>query len=135
MGNLKMPQINIMARAGRLCRDPELKYSANGKAIVKTAVACDKGFGDKKKTAFITLEVWGDYAERLHPQLYKGAPLFFSGEMDIHEYETKDGDKRTEVVCVANRVQVLEWRDDPMDSNAPPSPATPEREAQDDIPF
>jgi single-strand DNA-binding protein len=133
--SIRMPRVNALTLCGRLCRDPELKYTAGGMAAVKTSMAVDDGYGDKKRTIFVTLQMWGAYAEKTQPKLYKGAPVLVEGRLDVYEYETRDGDKRTEVVCVANRVQVLEWRDDPADGNAPPSPATPERETQDDIPF
>ena len=46
MSDLKMPQCNTLQLSGRLCRDPELKYTQHGKATIKTSMACDDGWGE-----------------------------------------------------------------------------------------
>ena len=145
MSDLRMPQCNSLTLSGRLCRDPELKYTQSGKAAIKTSMAVDSGFGDNKKTMFVTLQLWGDYAEKMHRVLYKGCPLLVEGRLDIYEYENRDGVKQRETVCIAHRVQVLEWQDKEPPESRPQSEHNkakangyqPQQDElpEDDIPF
>lgn len=106
---LKMPQINFISLSGRLLRDPELKTGANGKTYIKTGVAVDRGYGDKRKTYFIDIAAFGPLAERMHPELSKGVPVHFEGCFTIDEWEGKDGGKRERVVVLCNTLIRLTW--------------------------
>jgi len=110
MPELKMPQINCISLSGRLLRDPELKYGANGTAYIKTGIAIDDGFGDKKKSYFLDIAAFGKLAERMHPELSKGVPVYLEGRLTIEEWEAKDGSgKRSRVVVMCNRLDRLTW--------------------------
>ena len=136
MPDLRFPQVNNVFISGRLCRDPELKHTKNGKASVKTSMAVDNGFGDNKQTMFVSLQLWGDYAEKMHPHLRKGSPLLVAGRLDVYEYETSEGETRKDVAVVAYRVDVLAWPADKDSAEKSPQRATWDADApEDDIPF
>jgi single-strand DNA-binding protein len=137
MPDFKMPQINCIFLSGRLLRDPELKYGANGTAYIKTGIAVDDGFGDKKKTYFLDIAAFGKLAERMHPELSKGVPVYVEGRLSIEEWEAKDGSgKRSRVVVLCNRLDRLTWPDKAEYLDAPPkSPPDTTPAPDDDIPF
>ena len=129
-----MPQINCAHITGRLLRDPELKYGTTGKAYIKTGLAVDDGFGEKKKTYFMDVAIFGDMAERLHPELTKGVPVYVEGRLTIDEWEAKDGSgKKTRTVILAHRLDRLTWPDKDEYQAPPDVPA--DAMPQDDIPF
>jgi len=135
MPDLKMPNINYIAVSGRLCRDPELKYTATGKAYLKTALAIDDGYGDKKKTYFVDVAYWGEPAEAIYDKLHKGAPLHIEGRLTIEEWEARtDGSKKSRVVIQAHRLNLLAWPDDKPKPTREPQPDTAPA-PEDDIPF
>lgn len=64
---------------GRLGRDAELKYTQEGKAVVNVSMACDVGWGDKKKTQWVDLTLWEERGEKLAPHLTKGKVVYVEG--------------------------------------------------------
>lgn len=142
MGELKMPQINFVSLSGRLLRDPELKTGASGTPYLKTGIAVDDGFGDKKKTYFMDIAAFGKLAERLHPELSKGVPVFVRGRLTIDEWEAKDGTgKRQRVVILCDQLDRLTWPDEAEYLAAKPGTAPtfsepkPEPDDECDLPF
>lgn len=94
--------INKCVEIGRLVRDSELKYLPNnGAANLTFTLAVDDGFGDKKKTYYLPIVVWGKSAESLAPYLLKGTQVAVSGKVTTRSYENKDGKKVniTEIVA------------------------------------
>ena len=85
-----MNQITVI---GRLTKDAEVRYTPSGKAIGSFTVASSSGYGDKKKTHFFNCALWGDRAEKSAQYLLKGTPLTVFGELDLREYDKKDGTK------------------------------------------
>jgi len=131
MPDLKMPQINCVHLTGRLLRDPELKYGASGVAYIKTGIAIDDGFGDKRKTYFVDITAFGKLAERVHPDLMKGVPVYVEGRLTIDQWDSKEGTRREKTVILCSRLDRLTWPED--GEVADPEPAAPVTE--DDVPF
>ncbi len=67
--------------AGRLGRDPEMRYMPNGDAVTNFSLATDDGFGDKKKTIWIRVSVWGKRAEVANQYLSKGSSVLVEGRL------------------------------------------------------
>lgn len=65
--------------AGRLTKDSEMRYTADGKGVLGFTVACDVGFGEKKGTSFIDCAMWGKRGESLEPWLKKGVAVTVMG--------------------------------------------------------
>ena len=83
--------MNKIMVVGRLTKDADLRYTPNSKAISNFTVACDSGYGDKKKTQFFRCLLWGDRAEKTTPYLLKGTSVTVFGEFSLNEYQKKDG--------------------------------------------
>lgn len=83
---------------GRLGRDQETRYTNSGMAICNFTVAVDYGYGDKKGTNWVRCALFGKRAEGKLPQyLIKGTQVAISGELQVREYDDKDGNKKTSV--------------------------------------
>ncbi|MDO5726005.1 MAG: single-stranded DNA-binding protein [Tissierellia bacterium] len=115
--------MNLAVLIGRLTRDPELRYLPNGgNAVARFTLAVDKPVSREKKqememrnqpTAdFINIVVWGKQAENCANYLQKGRLCAVSGRIQTGSYE-KDGIRRYTTDIVADRVQFLEWGDNP----------------------
>jgi len=78
---------------GRLCKDPELKYTQNSMAVCKYTIAVQRRF--KKDTAdFINVVAFKESAEFVSNYFKKGMRVFVSGEMQTGSYEGEDGVRR-----------------------------------------
>lgn len=115
MADLKMPDINRVTLAGRLTRDPELRYIQSGTALCKVGLAVSRKFKGKdgnmsEETLFINVTVWGKSAEYVGEKIKKGDPVLVEGRLTSNEWEDQEtGKRRTAVEVTADRVQSLSW--------------------------
>ena len=98
--------MNNITVTGNVGRDPELKFSNSGMAVLKFSVADTTGKDDKKKTSWHDIVVFGDQAQQVAEHVKKGTRLIISGRLVIETYEKKDGSKGKRVEIVADEVGV-----------------------------
>ena len=96
--------MNKFIGSGRLAKEPECRYTQSGKCYCTFPLAMDDGYGEKKKTTFITIKVWEKMAETCANYLIKGQAVLVEGRIDVRSYE-KDGGKRYVTEIVASRVE------------------------------
>lgn len=119
MSDLRVPDLNRVFIAGRLTRDPELKYlSGGGTAYCRLGVANtrfykDKNSGERREdTTFVDVTVWGAQAEFVGERLRKGRPVLIEGSLRTSEWEDQaTGQRRTKLSVNAQRVTPLDWDD------------------------
>lgn len=112
--------MNNVSLIGRLTRDPEVRYTAGTQmAVAKFTVAIDDGFGEKKRTNFIPVTVFGKTAENCEKYLAKGRLVGVQGKIQTGSYTNKDGATVYTTDVVADRVEFLEWGDRNERSSAP----------------
>ena len=103
-----MSSVNSYAFTGRLGADAELTYTQGGTAIWTARVAVDYGWGDKKGTNWLNAKALGKHAESLAKlELRKGAQIGGSGELQVREYDKRDGGKGTSVDVLVNGIALL----------------------------
>jgi single-strand DNA-binding protein len=107
-----MANLNKVLLIGNLTKDPELRYTPNGTAVVNLRLAVNRRFKDrngelKDDTCFITVTAWDKQAEVCNQYLQKGRPVFIEGRLQTRSWETSDGQKRNVVEVRAERIQFL----------------------------
>jgi single-strand DNA-binding protein len=144
MSDLRMPNINTVILAGRLTRDPELRYTPSGTAVCRLGLASTRYFkgkdGEKKEdTLFVDVTVWEKTAEYCGQRLKQGRPIIVEGQLRSNSWEDKaTGQKRTRIEINAMRIQELDWSDDRGGAQPRPEPeprVAEEPVPEDDIPF
>jgi single-strand DNA-binding protein len=93
----------IAIAAGRLARDAELRTTQNGTSVCSFTIACDAGYGDKKRTEWVKVALFGKRADGLSPYLKKGTALTVQGEAKSNGW-TKDGEAKAEIEIFADKV-------------------------------
>jgi single-strand DNA-binding protein len=135
-----MASMNRVFLIGNLTRAPELRYTPSGTAVADLRVAVNRDFttqtGDKRQeTSFLTVVVWGKQAESSGEYLDKGSPVLVEGRLQTRDWETKDGQKRSVVEVVAERIQFLgRGKGAPAPVGASEQPEAM-AEADDEVPF
>lgn len=110
-----MIELNKVLLAGRLTKDPELKYLPSGTAVCEFRVASgrtyyDKNAGERKEeTLFINVSAWGKSGEFVNQYFTKGKAIFIEGRLKQDQWE-RDGQKHERISVVADRVQFAESR-------------------------
>lgn len=101
---------------GNLGRDPEMRYTPNGKQVTQFSVAVSHSKPDGQGgwiddgTDWYRVSVFGDRAERAADQLRKGNRVFVEGRFKTREFEGKDGEKRTSLDVISDNVISLDRR-------------------------
>lgn len=103
-----MNNINLI---GRLTKEAELVYTANGIAIYNQTIAVDDGYGDKKKTYFFTLKWFDKSAENAAQLTYKGQLIGINGKLVQTVYE-REGKKNYNVEVHVKEFKLLSYRED-----------------------
>jgi single-strand DNA-binding protein len=107
---------------GNLGRDPETRYTPNGKMNVRFTMAVSRRFTDQsgqqqERTNWYTVTAWGGLAETLdrmaqNGYLAKGKQVFVEGRFETHEYQDQQGQTRTSLDVTATELQLLGSRAD-----------------------
>jgi len=107
-----MASINRVIVAGNLTRDPELRYIPSGMGVSELRLAINDNYKNKdgqlvERTVFVDVVVWGKQAETCRDYLSKGSPVLVEGRLQLDEWETQQGEKRSKLRVRADRVQFL----------------------------
>jgi single-strand DNA-binding protein len=96
--------MNNITLHGTVGKDPELRYSKGGNAVLTFAVADNYGKDDKKKTTWWDIIVFGKLAENVANTIAKGTSVIITGRLEQEEYTKKDGTKGTARKLIAEEV-------------------------------
>ena len=113
---------------GNLGRDPEMRYTPDGKPNTTFSVATSRKAGDKDETTWFRVSVWGNQAEACNQYLRKGSKVLVEGRLrpDANTgapqvWQKKDGTWGASFDVTAENVRFLSGKD--------------EQPVTDDIPF
>lgn len=101
--------MNRVILIGRLARDPELRFTASGKAVANFSVAVNRTFSKDGEADFFNIVVWGKTAENCANYLAKGRLVGIEGRLQNRTYETQAGEKRYVTEIIADNVKFLDW--------------------------
>lgn len=102
-----MPLENQCFITGNLGRDPEAKYTGNGKPYCKFVVAASHKEKDKEYTEWVPVQVWGPLAESCAGNLQKGSRVMVRGKFQTSRYKDGTGKDKYFTQVVAEQVAVV----------------------------
>ena len=103
---------------GNLGKDPEMKYTTDGKAVTTFSVAASNR---KDETVWFRVSTWDKQAETCNQYLHKGSKVLVEGALradgagNPRTYEKKDGGWSASFEVVASSVKFLSGKDEPAD--------------------
>ena len=153
--------LNKVMLVGNLGRDPEVKYLPSGDAVCDFSIAVNRTYKDRqgetqKETTWVRITAFGKQAEFCSNFLKKGKAVYVEGRLRERSWETPQGEKRSIVEVVADRIQFaypksLEGGGEggayeggrPAVASAPPASGSPQGASapvegaatEDDLPF
>jgi len=151
--------VNKAILIGRLGKDPELTYTASGRAVAKFSLATSETWKDKEsgqkqeKTTWHNIVSWGRQAEVIKEYLSKGQQVYIEGRIENRSYEDKEKQKKYISEVVVQNFQFIEPRgsgarspeqadqsdqaagSSPSSQTASPAPAPQGAASDDDLPF
>jgi single-strand DNA-binding protein len=129
--------INRTILMGRLTGNPEIRSLPSGMPVVTFSIAVNRKYKDKsgnwqEESYFFDIESFGQLAERIGKQFSKGDQVLIEGQLRQDKWEDKNGEKRSKVKILAERVSLVS-----KPANANTDNATEEvlEETIDDVPW
>lgn len=135
-----MNNVNLV---GRLTRDPELRYTTSGMAVVRFTLAVDRRMSREKRmeaqaknqpiTDFISCTAWNKTAELIANYVEKGKQLAIEGRIQTGSYE-KNGQRIFTTDVVVNSMDFIEksgrdhqpYNDQPYNNQQQPEQEVPD---------
>ncbi len=157
-----MANFNKVILAGNLTRDPEMRYTPKGTAVVRITLAINRNYttetGERKEeVSFVDVEAWGKQAETISKYMKKGRPFLVEGRLKQDSWEDKNThQKQSKLKVVLESFSFIDSRAPGADSDngeaaaarrpaaapAATAPATeaaaepePQQPEEDDVPF
>ena len=112
--------MNVVTLIGNLATEVELKDVGEDRQVASFLLAVDRP--GKDEADFVFVSTWNKQAETCARYLTKGKRVAVDGRLRSSSWEDSDGNKRSAIEVVANRVQFL-------------SPPSGKEDAAADIPF
>jgi len=130
--------VNKVILIGNLGRDPETRYTPNGKAVTRFSLATSSRWvnadGEKQEaTDWHNVVVWGKQGEACGQYLQKGRQVYVEGSLRYREYDDQQGNKRHVTEIIAQKVRFLGSATNGHSAQSPKE--NPPVQADDDIPF
>ncbi len=111
-----MANLNKVMIIGNVTRDPEIKYTPKGSAVVDIGIAVNRTFtpegGERREeTTYIDVTLWGRTAETAAEYCKKGRSVYVEGRLQLDSWEDKtSGQKRSKLRVVGENYQLLDRR-------------------------
>lgn len=141
--------VNKVILVGNLGQDPDVRYTADGRAIANISIATtdswkDKNTGEQQdRTEWHRVVFFNRLAEIVSEYLKKGAQVYVEGRLQTRKWQDKEGNDRYTTEIVASEMQMLGGRSGGtadfgggQQQQAPAAaPAPTVDDLDDDIPF
>lgn len=108
-----MANLNKVMIIGNVGADPEMRFTPNGNPVTTFRIATSRIFSGsdgerKQETEWFTVVTWNKLAESCNQFLTKGRRAYVEGRLRTRAWEGQDGQKRSRVEIVADRVLFLD---------------------------
>jgi single-strand DNA-binding protein len=107
-----MGSMNHVFLMGNLTRDPQSRQTTSGTAVTDLGLAVSESYKNKEGTqvesvCFVDVVTWGRQAETCTQYLKKGSPVLVEGRLQLDQWQTESGEKRSKLRVRALRVQFM----------------------------
>lgn len=91
---------------GRIGKEPELRFSQSGNAVLELSVVDTYGKDENKKSTWHNVVIFGKLAENTAASVSRLDNVIVVGRLEQDEYTKKDGSKAKSVRLIADEVGV-----------------------------
>jgi len=107
-----MASINKVILIGNLGKDPEMRFTPQGKPVTNFSIATTERWTDKsgqkqERTEWHNIVFWGRQAEVANQYLKKGSSCYVEGRLTTRSWEDKDKVKRYRTEIEGLALQLL----------------------------
>jgi single-strand DNA-binding protein len=131
--------VNKCILVGNLGKDPEVRYTQDGKAVASLTLATSESWKDQsgqvqEKTEWHRISMFGKLAEIAGEYLRKGSQIYIEGKLQTRKWTNKEGQDQytTEIVLdpFNGVMQMLGGKSDNSSQQGQQRQAQPQQQAQ-----
>ena len=127
--------LNQCTFIGRLGKDPETRYLANGDAATNFSIAVGESWKDKQgqkqeRTEWVNVSCFGRIAEICGEYLRKGSKVMVSGKMKTDKWQDQSGNDRYTTKIMLRDMNMLDSRTEGQPAQAPQQPQQQSQQQQ-----
>jgi single-strand DNA-binding protein len=122
--------LNKVQLIGRLGRDPEVRYTTEGKCVANLAIATSESHKDKatgetrQETEWHRVALFGPTGDVAARYLKKGKLVFIEGRIRTRKWQDKSGQDRYTTEIVGHEMKMLSGNGESNEGNPAPSTTT-----------
>jgi single-strand DNA-binding protein len=110
---LKLPEVNRVLLSGRLTRDPDRRYAADGTHVTSFTMAFNRHYRTREgrlaeHTGYVSVMTYQRLAEVCGQYLRKGSAVLVEGRLQMREWTAAQGGARQRLELRGEAVHFLE---------------------------
>ncbi len=99
MGELKFPEVNRVILSGRLTRDPDARFAADGTPVTAFAIAFHRRYRTRdgrfaEETGYMPVLTYQRLAEVCAAKLHKGNAVLVEGRLQMRKWTGRQGENQ-----------------------------------------
>jgi single-strand DNA-binding protein len=131
--------INRTILQGRLCADPELRYTQAGVPVCSFRIAWSEKYKETETKLFLACTAWRGIGEMVSKYFKKGQEIVVEGKLSTREWTDREGNKRQSNDLTVDNVSFCGPKQSEPSQSAPADTDMPDFEPvegdDDDLPF
>lgn len=114
--------MNKVVVIGFVERDPELRHTANGKAVASFGISTRRRWttsaGEaRESTEWFTIVAWGSLAQAVSENVRKDQRIYAQGHLQTRKWDDSDGLRHLRIEIVADKVIPIDHRNGSRETN------------------
>lgn len=104
--------MNKVVISGNLTKDMDVKVLANETIVGNFTVANQVGYGEKAKTNFVPVTMFGQRVESMGKYLVTGAKVLIEGEIDYKSIQDDKGNWKNYFSVIVHNIEIIKFKED-----------------------
>ena len=101
--------MNKVIISGNLTKDMDVNVTKKDVVVGKFTVAVQNGYGEKAKTQFYPVVLFGNRVESLEKYLLKGTKVNVEGQIDYNSIQDDDGNWKNYFKIIVDNIEILKF--------------------------
>jgi len=114
--------LNKVMVIGNLGRDPEMRFTPNGKSVANFTIASNRSWKSSDgnlhtETEWFNVVAWANLAEFAKEYLDKGSLVYVEGRLQSRSWQDRDGNQHRSIEIIAQNLLLLSDTHQESDTN------------------
>lgn len=101
--------MNQVILLGNITKELEIRKTQSNKSVLEFSVAVNEGYGDNKRTDYISCIAWESRAETIAKYFDKGSKILITGRLRNESYELK-GQRRYKSYVLVDSFEFMQTK-------------------------